>query len=80
MGPLQVDRSVRGHAWVDRLSGNENPTALKTSSIEIVHGLVNSVERICPSVKLYLALRRKRHQLGKIVVSTDQVADYVPFA
>ena len=80
MGPLQVDRSVRGHPCVDWSSGNENPTALKTSSVEIVHGVVHGVERICPSVKLYFALRRQRHQLGKIVVRPNQVADDVPFA
>ena len=48
---------------------------MEASGVEVVHGGVDSVERVRPRVELHFALRGQHHQLGEVVVTADQIAN-----
>src|SRR6266508_5180566 len=64
--------------WVEGSGGDEDAAALEAAAVQVVHGVVDRVERADAGVQLHLALGGEDHQLGQVVVGADQVADHVP--
>src|SRR6266508_6038521 len=64
--------------WVEGSGGDEDAAALEAAAVQVVHGVVDRVQRVDAGVQLHLALGGEDHQLGQVVVGADQVADHVP--
>lgn len=50
---------------------------MQLAVVEVVHGVVKSVERVDARLQGDTALGGERHQLIEVVVGADQVADEV---
>jgi len=57
--------------------GHEDTAAVEASALEVVHGIVDGVERVALGTERHSTLRRQGHELDEIVVGADKVAEEV---
>src|SRR3984893_7871287 len=58
-------------------SGNENTATTQFAAIQVMDSVESGIERVNSRMQGHFALSGKRHQLGQIIVGTDEIADKV---